>query len=39
LGKKVDGPFIMQIYNGKRWISYNVSLTMGTDGCLVVHTL
>jgi len=26
----------MQIYNGKRWISYNVNFTMGRDGCLVM---
>ena len=31
-----DGPFIIQIYNGKQWISYNIYFTMGRDRCLVM---
>jgi len=29
----------MQIYIGKRWISYNVNYTIGRDGSVVMHIL
>ena len=32
-----NGPFIMQIYNGKRWMFYNVNFRLGTDGFLVMQ--
>ena len=32
-----DGPFIMQIYNGKQWISYIINFALGRDGCLVMQ--